>query len=474
MIAKFFGIIAALGIAASAQVSDNTSLTGKYYFRHVLLSTDGTANVTDTRTAFGTITFDGKGAFTITGQQLIGTTSAANLSTTGTYTVKGGGFATLTNPQRSTATINARLGNGALIGASTEAGNTVFDLFFAIPAPAQPMSNGALNGGYWISSLEFPNGGVSNIRGTNFKLTSNAAGSFVESSVIGQSAASQNHLGSQTIGPITYSVSTDGTGSILFPAPTGPNAPTPLIGAQENIYVAQDGSYFIGGSTAAGGHGVVVGIRSFASGATNASFNGFYFAAGLRYDLPQPGFAARLSAVSGSVHAVGDGNAAWARRTRQSDGLLDAAPLITYSLNADGAGTMPSTTGHINVASTKNVFSTSGIDVTDSLSYELYFGAAMLPQSGSGVFLNPQGIYNSGSFSPPGYPVAPGTFVTLFGTGFGSQTATTTAFPVKTTLAGVQVTVNGTPAPVYSVVGGANPLITAIVPYGVTGPTATF
>ena len=64
--------------------------------------------------------------------------------------------------------------------------------------------------------------------------------------------------------------------------------------------------------------------------------------------------------------------------------------------------------------------------------------------------------------------------MTLFGTGFGTQTASTTAFPVKTTLAGVQVTVNGTPAPVYSVVGGASPLITAIVPYAVSGPTATF
>src|SRR5262249_35626800 len=72
-------------------------------------------------------------------------------------------------------------------------------------------------------------------------------------------------------------------------------------------------------------------------------------------------------------------------------------------------------------------------------------------------------------------PVAPGTFVTLFGSGFGSQNASTTTFPVKTNLAGVQVTVNSVAAPVYSVVGtGPTPLITAIVPYGVTGSIATF
>src|SRR5262249_15790350 len=106
---------------------------------------------------------------------------------------------------------------------------------------------------------------------------------------------------------------------------------------------------------------------------------------------------------------------------------------------------------------------------------EIYFGALMPAQSGTGVFLHPQGIFNSGSFSPPGYPVAPGTFVTLFGSGFGNQNASTTAFPVKPLLAGVQVSVNGTFAPFFSVVGtGATPLITAIVPYGVSGSTATF
>ncbi len=471
MTLKYFIFAAVLGPGALAQVSDNTSLSGKYYFRHVLLAADASANVTDTRSGFGTLTFDGKGGFTVSGQQLVGTTAAANLTGSGTYTVKAGGFVTMTNPLRTGATVNARLGVGALMGSSTEAGATVFDFLIAIPAPAQPVSASTLNGPYWISTLEFPNGGVSNIRDTNFKTSANGAGSFADTTIVGQAAYTQNKLTSQDIGVPTYSVAPDGTGSIAFPAPAGSNA---LIAAQENIFVSQDGSYFIGGPAGTGGHGILVGVKAFASGATNASFSGLYFAAGLRYDVATPYFSARLSSAAGSVHAVGDGNSAWSRRTRQSDAVLDAAPLITYSLGADGSGPLTSTAGHIDVAATKNVFTTSGVDVTDSQSYELYFGAMMPPQSGSGVFLHPQGIYNSGSFSPPGYPVAPGTFVTLFGSGFGSQNASTTSFPVKTNLAGVQVTVNGTPAPMYSVVGGANPLITAIVPYGVTGPTATF
>ena len=454
---------------AFAQVSTNASLTGKYYFRQILLITDGTANVTHTHSGNGTITFDGKGTFTVSGQVLVDTTASAALSTPGTYNVNAGGFVTLTNPLQSTASINARLGQGALVGSSTEAGPTVFDLFIAIPAPAQPVSTSTLNGAYWISSLEFPNGGVADIRDTNSKLTANGSGSFAETMVTGQAANLGNRLQTQTVGPITYTVAADGTGTLTFPLAAGTDATTQLISGVKNVYVSQDGSYFIGGSTATGLHGLVVGVKAFASGATNASWTGRFFAAGMRYDTAP----ARLAAVSGSVNAGGDGNSEWARRTRQSDGLFDAAPLIQYSLGADGSGAYPSIAGHLDVASTGNTFASSGVDIANSESYEIYFGSMMPPQSGTGVFLNPQGIFNAASFAPAGFPIAPGEFLQMYGTGFGAQSASTSTFPILTTLAGVQVNINNLPAPVYSVTVGSLQYIDAIVPFGVTGSTAT-
>src|SRR5579863_2457772 len=88
---KFVVLTALAAGIACAQVSSNASLTGKYYFRQVLLTTDGTANVTATHSASGTLTFDGNGNFTISGQVLAGTTAPANLSPPpGTYTVKPG------------------------------------------------------------------------------------------------------------------------------------------------------------------------------------------------------------------------------------------------------------------------------------------------------------------------------------------------------------------------------------------------
>ena len=153
-----------------------------------------------------------------------------------------------------------------------------------------------------------------------------------------------------------------------------------------------------------------LGLAGSTNSATNASWNGFYFAAGIRYDTS----SAKLAAVVASVNPTSQG-AVWERRTRESDGLFDATPLLPYSLTADGSGTYTSAPGHVDLDSTALVFSTSGVDVASSTSYELYFGATVLAQSGEpGPFLNPLGIFNAASYVPPGFPVSPGGFVSLF------------------------------------------------------------
>jgi len=459
----------ACAVAGWGQVSSNQSLTGKYYFREVLLVTDGSSipNVTNAFSGQGTLTLDGSGNFTVSGQQLVGSTPAQILTANGTYSVSPGGFATLTNPLKAGVTINARLGQGVLVGASTEAGPTVFDMFIAIPAGTNPASNVSLLGAYWISSLEFPGGTLSAVRNTNFKLTSTGAGTFAENTVTGQAANLDNILINQTVNGITYSISSDGSGTMTFPLASGLNGNQQLISGGENIFLSPDGSYFIGGSTAVGGHGLIVGVRNWGNvTATNASWNGFSYAAGMRVDMAPT----RLTSVVGSVYADGNGNSTWARRTKQSDGLLDASPLITYNLNSDGSGVYASATGHVNVGGNKTTFASSGVDITSSTSYELYFGGLLIPQSSTGVFLNPQGVLNGASFAPPGYPISPGGVMTLYGTGFPSAAATASGPPFPATLGGVQVTVNGTAAPVYSV----TPIqISAVVPFAATGSTAT-
>src|SRR5450756_852318 len=101
---------AACSSAAWAQVLSNTSLSGKYFARHVQFTTSSSNAVTDSRSILGVMTFDGAGHFSFTGQQTIGTAAAATYSVSGTYSVGAGGIVTLTNPQTSGVNLNARFG----------------------------------------------------------------------------------------------------------------------------------------------------------------------------------------------------------------------------------------------------------------------------------------------------------------------------------------------------------------------------
>jgi uncharacterized protein (TIGR03437 family) len=82
--------------------------------------------------------------------------------------------------------------------------------------------------------------------------------------------------------------------------------------------------------------------------------------------------------------------------------------------------------------------------------------------SGSGVYLNPAGIVNAASSAPFTAGIAPGDFITLYGSNLASGIATASTVPFPTNLGNVQVTVNGLPAPVQFVSPGQ---ISAIVPY---------
>src|SRR5579864_6705724 len=106
--------------SVTAQTPSNKSLTGKYFYREVLLVTDASQPVVS---GSGSLTFDGNGGFA-----------------GGTYSVDSSGAVTMTDPLRSGSTINAKLGTSALIGSNTEAGNNVFSIFVAVPAPTTAIS----------------------------------------------------------------------------------------------------------------------------------------------------------------------------------------------------------------------------------------------------------------------------------------------------------------------------------------------
>jgi len=308
--------LACLGVAAGlslfAQPLSNASLTGKYGFREVLLASD-TGQV---QTLFGAITFDGKGGYTTVAQVLAGNSAPANSNAAnGTYSVQSGGLATLSDPLQSGGQINARFASSLLIGSNTEQGNNSFSIFVAVPAPSSPASVSTLNGGYWVASLEFLNGNPAMARETLFQMVANSTGGFGSPTANGEAINLGNVLMSQTIAAATYFINPDGSGSITLPPPS--SDPTQvLIGGNKSIYVAGDGSFFIGGGAAAGGQGLLIGIKA-ASNPSNSPLNGLYWSADL-YARSQT-----YSCFAGSADAVASGAMTWSKRLRETSGALD-------------------------------------------------------------------------------------------------------------------------------------------------------
>ena len=159
----------------------------------MLVLTDRTANFVETHSAAGTLIFDGNGNFTVTGQQLVGTTPPAALSRLRDlhreprrlhHSVQ----------SRSRRLHHERASRSGRFGRILHRSRRHhLRLLVAIPAASQSLTNQTFTGVYWISSLEFPNGAAANIRDTNFKLTASGTGGFRRNNGHGPGSESRQH-----------------------------------------------------------------------------------------------------------------------------------------------------------------------------------------------------------------------------------------------------------------------------------------
>jgi uncharacterized protein (TIGR03437 family) len=439
-------------LPANSQVLTNQYLNGKYYLRQVSLvvAADGS---TQAQSMLATVTFDGAGGFTFTGQQVVGGGAAAPSSGSGRYSVDPAGFVTLDSPLRKGTSVNARVGPEALLGSGTESTDGTYDLLVAIPAPSkQPV----LSGSYWTATLEFPNGDTGLARNTFFSLSPGAtAGHWADFTVNGHAAnVAGGSPQAQPVTGATYTLNSDGSGTAGF----GSGA---LLSGGKTIYVSADGNLILGGSAAS--HDILIALKA-ASGVTSSTWNGDFWGAGLRLDLGQA-----LSGYAGSVAARGLGFVTWSKRYKMSGaGAFDFTGVNPYTLAANGSGTMA--LAQLGLGAGNSGFVGSAIDPAAPNAYEIYFGAQAAPLSGTGVFLNPRGVVNLASFSPAGTPISPGQFVALFGSGLGTSTQQVKTLPFPLSLGPVSVLINNQPAPLYY---AAADRIYLTVPWGTTGPAAT-
>ena len=444
--------------AVSAQTLGNQSLSGNYFFRYVSIGALASGNATDPRSLLGTISFNGAGAYTFNGQEVIGSAAAASASGTGAYSVDPAGDVTMDSPIRTGDKVNARLSAEALIGSGTENTDDTFDMLVAIP---QPTSAASLTGPYWVVTLEFPGGSVANARNTFFSMNSAGIGQLAAISVYGHAATLiGGDPTTQQVTGATYSVPSSGAGTVSF----GTASTSLLLSGGKNIYLSADGNVLIGGSTAAGSHDIMIGVKAIANPSAS-SWSGTMWTSGLRYESAtgQPGW---ISNVGSLAARVAGSNTIYQRLNALNQGTTDFTAVNPYSLNPAGSITLQLSQVGLGAGGT---FVEAALDPSDPGGFEIDLGVPVIPLSGSGVFLNPQGVANAASFAPAGNPISPGEFIALFGTGLAKSNMTA-APPYSATLNSVMVLINGKAAPIYFVSAGQ---INCLVPYSTIGPTAT-
>ena len=459
--------------SASAQnnfdTSGNGMLKGAYFVRQVLLANldPNTSAIGEAISIIGTMTFDGNGNYTFSGQKTDSSASstAQSYTTSGMYNVASNGMVQIQNPIDSTDVDYGGIGavgpNG-IVASATE--GPYDDIFIAIPAGTSA-SNSSVQGTYQAGFLDFLNNNASQVRDGYFTFTSTGNGSFGNVTVNGAMANQSSNNTTQSLTGVTYSVgNANGSGTVTFPTSSSPL--TTLVSGQKTFYVSADGNILLAGNPS--GFDIVVGIKAV-SGATNSMLQGTYYTTALENDASDLGDGNNnIDSFYGSTLALGQGTTiSHLRLVSFEYAAYDDTIDSTYNFASNGTD-QTNYFGSVSANSFEKMLGDGGqavIIVGRGDEYSLSLGLQTKAATGTAVLLDPVKIWNAASFAPITNSVAPGEFVSIFGSGLSSSTLSATV-PYPTTLGGVSVTVNSRPAPLTYV---SPTQINLLLPYA-TGP----
>lgn len=430
-------------------------LRGTYFVRELLFSGQSGSSVAKAFSMVGTMTFDGNGNYTFSGKQSnnSGTTNAA-VSLNGTYKAAANGFVmiqSLADPTDSEyGGISGPVGPNAFTASATEKSNS--SIMVGIPVNSN-LTNASLTGSWAGTSIDFTSANLSLLRNAGFNFTSDGAGNLGNISVSGMAQNLGTTPVTQTDSSVTYSLS-GSSGTANF----GASSQSQLISGTKNISVSADGNVIIGG--APDDFDFFIAVRSMSS-ASNSSANGVYYIAGMNVAVSSP-LPFVQSSYYGSANSTGSGVAIFHQRLQSSVGaVFDNTSGSTFTVGGNGTFQLSNNLSAYTLGDSGQAFIATGAQGL----YSIAVGFHAQTFSGSGVYLNPLGVVNAGSFAPATNPVAPGEIIAIFGSGMSSGTASATNLPLPTNLGGVSVSVNGVNIPLFYV---SPTQITAMVPYTIS------
>lgn len=460
-------VLAFASTAAVAQTQDNSGngmLQGTFAFRHVAVQNiDDNFNPTQVTASYGSIVFDGNGNYTITGSTVDNTVSGGSpqaLNVSGTYAIGSNGTGYVANPLYSSdpnAYVYGAVAQGVFAGSSTEVGDEerlLNDIFVAIPVSAS-VTNAAFASAYQTGLLDFAGGVSSAIKNALFELTPNGKGGFGTISLSGQASDSFLSTVSQSVSGATYSFNGN-SATLSIPLASGTTSATAMFTGTKTLYLSADGNFILGWTPT--GYDIFFGVKALAVTGTNSISQGLYFNAALE-DSPDGN---GTDSYYGSINNSGDSN---------GDGIVHARLNFPFSFSFDyGTNDLitidPSGSTPEDLDGYEYLFGDGGqayVGIGTNGLYSLQIGLHAPSFTGSGVFIDPVGIFNAGSLAPITESLSPGELLVIA----GSNLATTSqsmkggqSFPLE--LGGVSATVNNIPCPIYFV---SPTLISIAVPY---------
>lgn len=450
-------------LAQNADSSGDSLLKGSYFVRHVAF--DGITaigTVARGRSITGTISFDGNGNYTETGQLSDSTVSSGapqSITLSGTYAVSSSGVLILTSPLVTGDYVYGGVGVSAVVASSTE-GN-ILDMMVAVPMGSNT-STGSLQGSYDVGSIEYPGGDITQSKNSLFVINADGQGNLGNLTVNGHSAALQDADTTQTISGATYTLSST-AGTLTFP--TGSAGANQLVSGSKQFFLSADGNVLVGGAT--NGYDMIVGIKAIQGVATNANFYGTYFTAGTDSDLSgaaQDSYY--IDGYYGSLNANGQGTVIAHQRINPSDSLpYDYTVDDEFTMGSNGEVQEPYEQFYIGANGAASLL----IGRSTTYSLELAVTPLTLPTSGA-VILNPVAVWNAANYAPITNPIAPGEMINLYGTGLAPSTQVASGAPFPASLGGVSVSIGGVAAPMYYV--SPNEIV-CIVPFELSANFAT-
>ncbi len=434
---------------------------------------DAGFNPTDFTAVAGKITFDGDGNYTMAATSVDngvsnGAPQAVNLS--GTYAIGSNGIGYLVNelyptgPSAPFAYINGAVAQGVFTGSSTESqgdGNTLNDIFIAIPVGAAPTNASFTAAAYQTGLIDFQGANSAAIMNALFELSPDGKGAFGAIDLNGQASNSTAATVQQTVTGATYNFNSDGSATLTIPLPSGVSAGNALFTGTKTIFESADGKFILGWT--AGGFDIFFGVKALTITGSNSISKGVYFTSALEDNPSISGTDSYYGAMSNNGDSMGDG-AIHERINVPQPGLLayDYGVDDQTMVNPDG------TTG-VDLNGYQYILGDGGQGVCRYRDTGILFAGGGNACAGvfrdRGFYLNPIGVNNAASFQPVTASIAPGELLALYGTNLASGSQTMhggQAFP--TSLGGVSVTINGIACPIFYVSTGQ---LSVIVPYEV-------